>query len=87
MGPFGLDRAEPVSAETTHLGVLDLATVARECFPSVDVEERAAAAVAHGRPLPDLAITELTAVLRGDRFLGLYQPDGQGGAKPEAVFV
>lgn len=87
VGPFGLDRAEPVSNETTHLGILDLTTVARECFPSVDLEERAAAAVAHGRPLPDLPITELTALLCDNRFLALYQPDGRGGAKPEAVFV
>lgn len=87
VGPFGLDRAQSISTETDHLPVLDLATVARECFPVIDVDETTATAVSHGKALRDLPVDGVTALLHEERFLGLYVPDGSGGAKAEAVFI
>lgn len=88
VGPFGLDQAHPVSDTTTHLPLLDLATVARACFPVVAVDDVAAREVGHGRPLEGVALTGLTAVLHSDRFLALYRPSSDADrAVPEAVFV
>ncbi|WP_425308659.1 tRNA pseudouridine(55) synthase TruB [Ammonicoccus fulvus] len=88
VGPFGLDQARPISAETTELPVLDLATVARACFPVVEVDEAGAREVGYGRPLPGISLSGITAVLHRDRFLALYRPGDRGSdAVAEAVFV
>lgn len=88
VGPFGLDQAHPIANDTTELPVLDLAGVARACFPVVEVDDAAAREVGYGRPLPGLGLGGITAVLHDDRFLALYRPGDRGrDAVAEAVFV
>lgn len=86
VGPFGLDRAHVVDADTDTLPMLGLDLVAAETFPTLAVDERTAAAVRHGRRLPGVQLDGLTALLDQGRFLALYRPDGEQ-AVPEAVFV
>ena len=84
VGPFGLDRAELVDADTEGVTVIDIAAVARSVFPAVELEPDAALAARRGRrrdPITDA--TGLTAVFDDAEFIGLYRPDG----RPEAIFV
>lgn len=84
VGPFGLDRAEPVDPDTDQVTMIDISAVARATFRCVDLDPAAAADVRFGRrislPATNAAVT---AVFDGDLFLALYRPDG----RPEAVFV
>ncbi|HHV22181.1 MAG TPA: tRNA pseudouridine(55) synthase TruB [Propionibacterium sp.] len=86
VGPFGLDRAHPVDGDTESLPLIGLDRVAAECFPTLDVDERAAAAIRHGQRLRGVPLHTLTALLDRGQFLALYRPDGND-AVPEAVFV
>lgn len=95
VGPYGLDRAVLVDPESAgpdpDLRLIDLDTVARENFPAVQVDPDAATAVRHGRRVPELELSGMTAVFDDrDRFLALYRPAGvdsaTSGAVAEAVF-
>ncbi|WP_432558036.1 tRNA pseudouridine(55) synthase TruB [Granulicoccus sp. GXG6511] len=86
VGPFGLDRAHVVDADSDALPLLSLDDVVPECFDTLEVDERAAAAIRYGQRLPGVPLSGLTALLDRGRFLALYRPDGQD-AVPEAVFV
>lgn len=87
VGPYGIDRAEQVTDDTERVTVIDIAAVARENFPVLQVDADRAAAVSHGRALPaaDLVAAGIApiAVCHDDQFLALYRADG----RPEAVFV
>ena len=87
VGPYGIERAEPLTDETTEVAMIDIADVARENFPVLQVDPEHAAAVRHGRGLSaaELAAagSEPVAVCHGEQFLALYRADG----RPEAVFV
>ena len=88
VGAFGIDRAHTLEALEDDLDLLDLPTVTRETFPTVELTADQAAWVRNGRRLPDLELEPgLTAVFDPDGdFLALYRPS-DGGAAPEAVFV
>ena len=86
VGPYGLDAARTLDELADRFEVLPIADAARAAFPSVDLDDEAAADVRVGRPL-DLALTGLTAVFAPDgEFLALYEPR-DGMARPVAVFV
>lgn len=88
VGPFGLDRSHTIAADTSEMPVLDLADVARSCFPVLEVDDAGAREVGYGRPLSGIDLSGITAVLHGDRFLALYRPGERGtAAVAEAVFV
>lgn len=86
VGPFGLDRAHPVSDTTTELPLISLDQVVSECFPTLAVDGATAAAVRHGQMLPGVELSRLTALTHEGLFLALYRP-GSGGARAEAVFA
>lgn len=86
VGPFALDRAHTVSNATVNLPLIDLAQVASECFATRAVDAATAAAVRHGRVLPGMELSGLTALTHQGRFLALYRP-GPAGARAEAVFA
>ena len=86
VGPFGLDRAHPVTDATGELPLIGIDAVAAECFPTRTVGADLAAGISHGRALPDLELPDLTALMHEGRFLALYRP-GPKGASPEAVFT
>ena len=86
VGPYGLDAAHTLDELADRFEVLPIAAAARAAFPSVDLDDEAAADVRVGRPL-DLALPELSAVFAPDgEFLALYEPR-DGLARPVAVFV
>jgi len=86
VGPYGLDVARTLDELAADFSVLPITTAARAAFPSVDLDDAAAADVRVGRPL-DLALPELSAVFAPDgEFLALYEPR-DGRARPVAVFV
>jgi tRNA pseudouridine55 synthase len=88
VGPFGLDEARSLDELAEHLDVVPLAEVARRCFVAVDLDERHAIDVQHGRRLDrDLPDEGRVAVFAPDgRFLALYER-AHGGARAVAVFV
>lgn len=86
VGPFGLDRAHPVSTATTDLPLISLDTVAQECFDTLAVDAATAAGIRYGRVLPGVELSGLTAMTHVGHFLALYRP-GPDGARAEAVFA
>lgn len=88
VGPFTLDEARTLGDLAGGFEVLGLDAVARRCFPAVDLDEEAAAAVRHGRALPLTLEQSGPVALVGPagEFLALYERRGQGAA-PVAVFV
>ncbi|MDO5498601.1 MAG: tRNA pseudouridine(55) synthase TruB [Propionibacteriaceae bacterium] len=86
VGPFGLDRAHVVDGDTAELPMIGIDQVAAECFPTLALDEPTAGAVRHGRRLPGVPLTGLTALTHDGHFLALYRPDG-GEAVADAVFV
>ncbi|GAB3622024.1 tRNA pseudouridine(55) synthase TruB [Mariniluteicoccus endophyticus] len=88
VGPFTLERAQPVDGDTDAVDMVGIDEVAAACFPTYAVDDRAAKAVSYGQRL-DIEITGLTAIMHEDRFLALYVPEREDGpgAKPEAVFI
>jgi tRNA pseudouridine55 synthase len=86
VGPYGLHVARTLDELADDFSVLPITAAARAAFPSVDLDDAAAADVRVGRPL-DLALPELCAVFAPDgEFLALYEPR-DGRARPVAVFV
>lgn len=93
VGPFTLADATwdapapgPAGEPPRAPRLLDLASLARRCFPCVEVDAAGARDVGHGRPL-DLAVpADPTAVLHDGRLLALYRP-GAGGSVPVAVLA
>ena len=85
VGPFALDRAQPVDNDTEHLTLVGIDAVAAECFPTRSVDDAAARAISFGQRLSGVRLEGLTAMLHEGRFLALYAPDGPD-AKAEAVF-
>lgn len=90
VGSFGLDGAlspEELTADPPRRPeLIDLATVARQNFPWVDLDADEARAVGYGRPLPRALPGDPTALLHADELLALYRPDG-GRAVPVAVLI
>ena len=88
VGPFVLDDARTLEELTEDFGVLPIAEVARRCFPSYDVDDQEAAAVAVGRKLPvDLGAPGPVALFDpSGAFLALYEQRGEAAA-PVAVFA
>lgn len=86
VGPFGLDRADPISDTTTELPLIDLDHVVGECFPTLAIDADMAAGVRHGQVLAGVELGGLTALTHEGQFLALYRPD-TAGARAEAVFV
>lgn len=88
VGPFGVDRARTLDQLEDDLGLVPIAEVAREFFPSKQLNAEQAAWVRNGRRLSDFAVADgLTALYGPDgAFLALYR--GQGtDAVADAVFV
>lgn len=86
VGPFGLDRAQVVDAESASLPLIGLDQVAAEVFETYPVDAQQAAAVQHGQRLSGIALGGLTALVHEGHFLALYRPEGDR-AVPEAVFL
>ncbi|HEX6232181.1 MAG TPA: tRNA pseudouridine(55) synthase TruB [Jiangellaceae bacterium] len=70
VGPYGLDRAHTVEQLAAEIPVISLADAAAAAFPRVDVDERTAAQVAHGVPLPPTGHGP-------GRPVAVFGPDGQ----------
>jgi tRNA pseudouridine55 synthase len=88
VGPFGLADAQPLAELDPVAAMLDLAEVARRCFPVRVLDSEQQRAVGFGRPLDlDLGEAGPVAVLADDGgFLALYE-QRDGLARPVAVFV
>ncbi|QDP96287.1 tRNA pseudouridine(55) synthase TruB [Microlunatus elymi] len=88
VGTFGVEEARTLEQLEDDLGLLDLETVARRTFPTLELDEQQAAWVRNGRRLPGLDLPgEPTAVFSpAGEFLALYRPSGQD-AVAEAVFA
>jgi tRNA pseudouridine55 synthase len=88
VGPFTLADAHTLDELADDLTVLDLTTVARRCFPTVDLDEDRTRDVRFGRPLDvDLGAEGPVAVLADTgEFLALYEQRGQVAAAV-AVFT
>lgn len=91
VGPFSL--AEPhlppdglEQGAGAAVPMLDLAAVARRCFPVVELDQADAAAVRHGRALAGEVPGPLAALLAGEELLALYRPE-DGRSVPVAVLV
>ncbi|WP_370248708.1 tRNA pseudouridine(55) synthase TruB [Nocardioides sp.] len=90
VGPYDLGLARTVEevAQDPRGSVLPIAEAARRAFTSHDLTPAQAADVRVGRRLDDLALSGLTALFDPDgEFLALYEPRGEAGARPVAVFV
>lgn len=88
VGPYGLDRAVPLTDDTTALPVIDVAAVAAENFPVVQLSAEQVADVRHGRPIRLEAASsgehsDPVALFDGPEFLALYDRNGRA----VAVFV
>jgi tRNA pseudouridine55 synthase len=88
VGPFAIQEAHPLDADTAMPPVLGLTEVVRRNFPVHTLAPDQAVAVGHGRRLPGLRLpAPLTALLDiDDTFLALYRQVGTD-AVPEAVFA
>ena len=87
VGPFTVDRAQDLEAAAERLDLIDIADVARECFPALEVDEETGQAIRYGRRLPGCNLAAgLTALFCDSEFLALYRPEGPD-AVPEAVFA
>lgn len=88
VGSFWLDRAVTLEQAADDLGLIDLATVAREAFPVFDCTAEQASAIRHGRRLPETSLPgDLSAMITAEEeFLALYRQVGTD-ARPESVFV
>jgi tRNA pseudouridine55 synthase len=88
VGPFMLDEAQALDADTSALTVLEMADVARRCFASVTVDPAQVIQVRNGRQLPQFDLpANPTALLSPEgTLLALYRPRAGGGAIADAVF-
>jgi tRNA pseudouridine55 synthase len=88
VGPFDLAAAHSLEALDETFELLDIAEVARRCFPTWDLDAQGARDVGHGRRLGvDLGAPGPVAVFDPDgSFLALYEQRGEVAA-PVAVFV
>jgi tRNA pseudouridine55 synthase len=88
VGPFTLVDARTLDALADGFEVVDIADVARRCFPAVDLGPDQARDVGFGRRLElDLGAEGPVAVFAPDgSFLALYE-QRDGVAAPVAVFV
>jgi tRNA pseudouridine55 synthase len=88
VGPFVLDDARTLDELGEDFTMIDIAEVARRCFPAVDLDEAEARSVAVGRSLErDLGASGPVAVFAPDgSFLALYEQRGPVAA-PIAVFT
>jgi tRNA pseudouridine55 synthase len=84
-GPFTVAEAQPLTDEPP--GVLALSDAVQRCFATLVVSAAQAAAVRHGRPLPevDLPAPRTALIGPGGELLALYT-ERDGVARPEAVF-
>jgi tRNA pseudouridine55 synthase len=88
VGPFDLAAAHTLEALGETFELLDIAEVARRCFPTRHLDAQGARDVGHGRRLGvDLGEPGPVAVFDPDgSFLALYEQRGEVAA-PVAVFV
>jgi tRNA pseudouridine55 synthase len=83
-GPFTVAEAQPLTDDPPR--VTALGEVARRCFPTLTLNAAQAAAVRHGRPLPEVSLpAQRTALLGPDGDLLALYTERDGGAWPEAV--
>jgi tRNA pseudouridine55 synthase len=84
-GPFTVAEAQPLTDDPPV--VLALSDAAQRCFATLVVSAPQAAAVRHGRPLPEVNLpAPRTALIGpGGELLALYT-ERDGVARPEAVF-
>ena len=88
VGPFGIAEARSLDELAERFDVVDIADVARRCFPVLDLSDDQARDVGYGRKLAvTLAGPGPVAVFDpSGRFLALYEQRDQVAA-PLAVFV
>ncbi len=77
-------RVGPFTLADVSDDLIALDAVARRCFAVVEVGDAVAADAVHGRAVAVAVEADPTALLHGDRLLGLYRPDG-ALARPVAV--
>lgn len=88
VGGFGIDASRKMEQLEHDLEPIDLSTVTRQTFRSIEVTAEQASWVRNGRRLPGLGLADgLTAIFSPDgEFLALYRPVDDD-AVAEAVFV
>jgi tRNA pseudouridine55 synthase len=88
VGPFTLAEARPLDELAESFTMLDIADVARRCFPARELDAEGARDVGHGRRLGvELGAPGPVAVFDpAGSFLALYEQRGEVAA-PVAVFV
>lgn len=87
VGPYELADAHTLEALEKSFEVLAIADAVRAVFPVREVDADAARVIGHGGSLPAAGVTGPVAVLGPDgTFLALVE-EGDGLAKPVAVFV
>lgn len=88
VGPFGIEQAHVLDADTETLPVIGLTEVARRNFATLTLTGEQAAAVGYGRRLPGVGLPAALAALLSpqDNFLALYRQVGPD-AVAEAVFA
>lgn len=92
VGPFTLADAtwdagahDPSDGEWTPPALTGLGTLARRCFPVVELGAAQARDVGYGRPLAVDVPADPTALLYDGRLVALYRPQPGGGCAPVAV--
>ncbi|HEX8509581.1 MAG TPA: tRNA pseudouridine(55) synthase TruB [Propionibacteriaceae bacterium] len=78
VGPFDLSMAQTLDDAAAGLDIVDMAQVARRCFPIRVLDDEQAAHVRHGRRLPgQRMLADPTALLaESGELLALYRPSG-----------
>lgn len=89
IGGYSLDDAVTLGApEDGAPELMTMADAARLSFPVVEVDEATAARVSNGRPIKVAVSGPVTGIIGPDGdLLALYEPAGDGAARPVAVFV
>ncbi|OYN88236.1 tRNA pseudouridine(55) synthase TruB [Parenemella sanctibonifatiensis] len=86
-GPFTLDDAVALpEVDDQAPALLGLAEVAARCFPVVDLTEEQLSWVQHGRAVPSLSLTGISALCHDGELVALYEP-AEEAAVAVAVFA
>lgn len=88
VGPFGLEHARTLPALEADPGLsLPLAGAVAVAFPRREVDADAAAALAHGRPLPGVGLSGTYGVFGPDGRVLALMAERDGAARPVVVLA
>ena len=88
VGPFGLEEAHPLEDLAEAFALVDIAEVARRCFPTYQLDTEQSRDVGYGRSIGASLGADGPVALFGEAggFLALYEQRGEVAA-PVAVFA